>query len=289
MQLSQTQSLPVAELGADARSTFIWRTYGHVAAAILGFAALESYLFSSGYAETIARSLLSVNWLLIIGGFMVVAWLATHVAQTAQSKPLQYVALAGFVAAEAIIFVPMLYLAMSVAPEVIESAVVVTLLGTAGLTAVAFITRKDFSFLRGMLMWGGVLALVAIVASVLFGFAMGTWFCVAMIGFAAPQCSTTRRTSCITIRKTVTSARRSRCSRRSRSCSGTCSDCSCPRVTDPVPSRAALRRRGWCSSHHPPIQLAFMPRVRECLPPPRPISGDRSSCAARLCGRASGP
>jgi FtsH-binding integral membrane protein len=184
MQLSQTQSLPVAELGADARSTFIWRTYGHVAAAILGFAALESYLFSSGYAETIARSLLSVNWLLIIGGFMVVAWLATHVAQTAQSKPLQYVALAGFVAAEAIIFVPMLYLAMSVAPEVIESAVVVTLLGTAGLTAVAFITRKDFSFLRGMLMWGGVLALVAIVASVLFGFAMGTWFSVAMIGFA---------------------------------------------------------------------------------------------------------
>jgi FtsH-binding integral membrane protein len=121
---------------------------------------------------------------LIIGGFMVVAWLATHVAQTAQSKPLQYVALAGFVAAEAIIFVPMLYLAMSVAPEVIESAVVVTLLGTAGLTAVAFITRKDFSFLRGMLMWGGVLALVAIVASVLFGFAMGTWFSVAMIGFA---------------------------------------------------------------------------------------------------------
>src|SRR5262245_61010222 len=184
MQLSQTQGLPVAELGADARSQFIWRTYGHVAGAILGFAAVESYLFSNGYAETIARSMLSVNWLLIIGAFMLVGWLATHVAQTAQSKPMQYLGLAGFVVAEAIIFVPMLYIAASTAPEVIESAVVVTLLGTAGLTAVAFMTRKDFSFLRGILMWGGVLALIAIVGGVLFGFQLGTWFSVAMIGFA---------------------------------------------------------------------------------------------------------
>jgi FtsH-binding integral membrane protein len=60
----------------------------------------------------------------------------------------------------------------------------VTLLGTAGLTAVAFMTRKDFSFLRGLLMWGGMLALVAIAGGVLFGFELGTWFSVAMIGFA---------------------------------------------------------------------------------------------------------
>ena len=39
-------------------------------------------------------------------------------------------------------------------------------------------------FLRGMLVWGGILALVAIVAAVLFGFELGTWFSVAMIGFA---------------------------------------------------------------------------------------------------------
>jgi FtsH-binding integral membrane protein len=32
--------------------------------------------------------------------------------------------------------------------------------------------------------WGGILALVAIAGSVLFGFHMGTWFSVAMIGFA---------------------------------------------------------------------------------------------------------
>jgi hypothetical protein len=46
------------------------------------------------------------------------------------------------------------------------------------------VTRKDFSFLRGMLMWGGVVAMLAIVGGILFGFELGTWFSVAMIGFA---------------------------------------------------------------------------------------------------------
>ncbi len=45
-------------------------------------------------------------------------------------------------------------------------------------------TRKDFSFLRGVLMWGGVVAMLAIVGGILFGFELGTWFSVAMIGFA---------------------------------------------------------------------------------------------------------
>jgi uncharacterized protein len=175
---------PVAELSAETRSTFIWRTYGHVAAAILLFAGIETYLFETGLAGPMAQSMLGFNWLLILGAFMIVGWLATHVAHTVESKPLQYVALVGFVVAEAIIFLPLLALAMAVQPGIIESAVGVTLLGTAGLTAVAFITRKDFSFLRGILVWGGILALVGIVASVLFGFAMGTWFSVAMIGFA---------------------------------------------------------------------------------------------------------
>jgi hypothetical protein len=175
---------PVSELSVESRSNFIWRTYGHVAAAILLFAGIETYLFSSGIAQPMAQSMLGVNWLLILGGFMVVSWIATHVAHNVQSKPLQYVALVGFVTAEAIIFVPMLAIAMQVAPGIIESAVGVTLLGTGGLTAVALITRKDFSFLRGILVWGGILALVAIDAAVLFGFELGTWFSVAMIGFA---------------------------------------------------------------------------------------------------------
>ena len=183
----QSQTLPytpVSELSAETRSNFIWRTYGHVAAAILLFAGIETYLFDSGLAFPMAQTMLGFSWLLILGAFMIVGWLATHVAHTVQSKPLQYVALVGFVVAEAIIFLPLLAIAISQAPGMVESAVGVTLLGTAGLTAVALITRKDFSFLRGILVWGGILAIVAIVAAVLFGFELGTWFSVAMIGFA---------------------------------------------------------------------------------------------------------
>ncbi len=181
---SLTSYMPVSEASVETRSTFIWRTYGHVAAAILLFAAIESYLFESGLAVPLAQTLLGVNWLLILGAFMIVGWLATHVAHSVESKPLQYLALVGFVVAEAIIFLPLLALAVAAQPGIVESAVGVTLLGTGGLTAVAFITRKDFSFLRGLLVWGGILALVGIVASVLFGFELGTWFSVAMIGFA---------------------------------------------------------------------------------------------------------
>lgn len=186
MQHVQTANnyTPVSALGVEPRSTFIARTYGHVALAILGFGAIETYLFDSGIAQELAPRMLGMNWLLILGAFMIVGWLASHVAHRVESKPMQYLALAGFVVAEAIIFLPLLYIAMITQPAIIESAVGVTLLGTGGLTAVAFITRKDFSFLRGMLVWGGILALVAIVSSVIFGLHLGTWFSVAMIGFA---------------------------------------------------------------------------------------------------------
>jgi uncharacterized protein len=174
---------PVSELSTEARSTFISRTYSHVAAAILLFTGIEMYLFSSGLVEPLSVWILSFPWLLIIGALMLVGWLATHVAHKVDSKPLQYLALAGFVFAQAVIFAPMLWFASEM-PGLIESAVWITLLGTGGLTAVAFITRKDFSFMRGILMWAGILAIVAIVGAVLFGFELGTWFSVAMIGFA---------------------------------------------------------------------------------------------------------
>jgi FtsH-binding integral membrane protein len=175
---------PVSEVSTEARAKFISNTYGHVAAAILLFTTIEMWLFSTGRVVGLSQWIMSFNWLVIIGALMLVSWGATRVAHTVDSKPMQYLALAGFVIMEAIIFAPLLLLAATIAPGIIESAVGITLLGVGGLTAVAFITRKDFSFMRGMLMWTGVLAVVAIVGSVLFGFELGTWFSVAMIGFA---------------------------------------------------------------------------------------------------------
>jgi hypothetical protein len=43
---------------------------------------------------------------------------------------------------------------------------------------------QTYSFLGALLRWGGIVALLAIVGAVLFGFQLGTWFSVAMVGFA---------------------------------------------------------------------------------------------------------
>ena len=88
---------PVAEREVDVRAQFIVRTYGHLFGAILAFTAIEFALFTTGAAESIARVLLSGSWLLVLGGFIVVSWIASKVAHTSRSLPAQYAALAGFV------------------------------------------------------------------------------------------------------------------------------------------------------------------------------------------------
>jgi FtsH-binding integral membrane protein len=175
---------PVASLDATSRARFISRTYGHLFAAILAFTGIEIFLFTGGFAEPIARAMLGTSWLLILGAFMIVGYLASWTAARATSPVAQYGALGAYVVAEAIIFLPLLFIADLQAPGTISSAAIVTLLGFAGLTAVAVATGKDFSFLRGILMWGGIAAVLLIVGSVIFGFQLGTIFSVAMVAFA---------------------------------------------------------------------------------------------------------
>ncbi len=175
---------PAAWLDVGARATFITRTYMHLLGAVLFFVAIEMWLFSTGLAERIASALLGVSWLVVLGGFMVVGWFASKTAFNSRTTGAQYAALGAFVVAEAIIFVPLLYLATQIAPGAIESAASVTILGFAGLTGVVHFMRRDFSFLGGALRWGFIMALVMIVASVIFGFNLGTFFSVAMIALA---------------------------------------------------------------------------------------------------------
>jgi FtsH-binding integral membrane protein len=177
-------AIPESVMDLDARARFVMRTYVHVFGAIIAFTLLEIVLFTSGLALTIARAMLGTTWLVVLGAYMLVGWLASRVAHQAVSRGAQYAALGAFVLAESILFVPLLYIAQYYAPGVIQSAAVVTLIGFAGLTAVGFLTRKDFSFLGAALRWGGMVALLLIVSSVVFGFQLGTFFSVAMVGFA---------------------------------------------------------------------------------------------------------
>ncbi|MDG2207689.1 MAG: Bax inhibitor-1 family protein [Pirellulales bacterium] len=184
------QPIPVAQASEEARSRFIVRTYNHLFGAITLFTLIEIGLFQSGIADRMAP-ILAGNWLWVLGGFMIIGWLSSRAAASAKSLGSQYLALIGFVAAEAIIFVPLLWYAnqQSIAQfgdggAIITRAAGITILGCTGLTLVAFITRKDFSFLRGLLRWGGMLALILIGLGIFGLVNLGTWFAVGMIGFA---------------------------------------------------------------------------------------------------------
>lgn len=175
---------PVITLDENSRGRFVARAYNHLFGAIIAFILIEVVLFQTGIAYQMAAAMLSASWLLILGGFVVLSWIASYAAHRAVSKPAQYAALAAYVVGQAIIFVPLLVIANHYAPGAITSAALVTFLGFVGLSLVAFMTRKDFSFLRGILLWGGVIALVLIVAGVIFGFYLGTFFSVGMVALA---------------------------------------------------------------------------------------------------------
>ncbi len=183
-EYSMHAAVPVSMANVEERADFISKTYMHLFGAMIGFTLFEIFLFKTGLAETIASVMLSVNWLVVLGGFMVVSWFASRTALKAETVAAQYGALVAYVVVWGIMFVPMLYIANYSMPGVINSAATVTLLGFAGLTAIAFMMRKDFSFLGGILRWAGIVAIVLIVASVLFGFELGTFFSVGMIAFA---------------------------------------------------------------------------------------------------------
>lgn len=162
------------------RAEFLKRVYVNLLGALVAFTLLEMLLFRTGVAETIAAPVLAGGrgtWLMMFGAFVLVSWLASHFAFRAQSLAGQYAGLYAYVAAQGLIFVPLLYLADRFAPGAIASAAFITLLAFGGLTAVVLVGRKDFSFLGSFLRWAMILAVVAIAASLLFGAtrARGSW------------------------------------------------------------------------------------------------------------------
>ena len=107
-------------------------------------------------------------------------------ARAEGARGIQYAGLIGYVGIEAIIILPLVFGAANFSdPTVIPAAALITGTLFAGLTLVAFTTRTDFSFLRGVLLIGGLVAIGLIVASILFGFQLGVIFAVAMVGLAA--------------------------------------------------------------------------------------------------------
>lgn len=184
----EASGYPVAQADPEARAMFIRKTYAHLAGAVAGFVVLEVYLVNSPLAPAMLKLISSSQyaWLAILGAFMITGWLASSLAQSTASTGMQYLGLALYVVVEAIIFVPLIYMAAFYAgSSVLPNAAILTGFLFVGLTAIAFTTKKDFSFLGGVLTVGFLIALGLIVCSVIFGFQLGLIFSVVMVGLAA--------------------------------------------------------------------------------------------------------
>ncbi len=178
---------PVVSLPESDRATFIGKVYSHIGMAIAAFAALSTLLMVSGVSESIHTFIRGGgrgNWMILLGGFMVGSWLASSAAGDLGNITKQYVGLFGMSAVYSLLFAVPFYEIFSVREDAgtVGSAVFVTAALFAGLTITAYFTKSDLSWMRPIVMFGGIAALIMIVASLIFNVHLGAWFSFAMIG-----------------------------------------------------------------------------------------------------------
>jgi FtsH-binding integral membrane protein len=190
----------VATLGVSDRVDFLRKTYGLLGISLVAFAAFTAGMLRYMTAASLKFSAFAfhgqLNWLLVLGLFMVVGIVAQKLAMSETSRGLQLVGLTVAVVAQAVLLQPLLWILMlkfgdpsslvtgteahpmmsGDAARILGEAVVITLAIFGGLTLTVFVTKKDFSFMRGALMMASFGMLGVIIASALFGFHLGAIF-----------------------------------------------------------------------------------------------------------------
>jgi len=183
----------VATLGVSDRVAFLRKAYGLLGGALIVWAAATAYMFR--YMPEVSFkfsrwALTGYNWFAVIGLLMVSGMVAQWLARSNTSRAVQYAGLGVEVAAWTFLLQPLLWvLFMKFKPAgaqaLLAQGTIATLAIFVGLTATVFITKKDFSFLRGIVTVGMFAALGIIAGSILFGFTLGLVFTGALIALLA--------------------------------------------------------------------------------------------------------
>jgi FtsH-binding integral membrane protein len=180
----------VATLGVSDRVTFLRKTYAHLGIALLAFAAIAGGMMRFMPETSLAFSRWAFtgrwNWFMVIALFMLVGYVAERLARSESSRGLQYLGLGVAAVAQGLILQPLLWIVMlkfgtADFYSIIGQSTLITLSIFVGLTLTVFLTKKDFSFMRGALVVCTFGALGVIIASMAFGFSLGAVFCGAMI------------------------------------------------------------------------------------------------------------
>jgi FtsH-binding integral membrane protein len=187
----QVGSGAIALQSESARTRFMRLTYTHLFGAILLFAAIETVLLVAIPDTVMAPAIQMMtrsSWslLIVMGAFMGVSWMATSMASApSSSRGLQYAGLALYTAAQAVIFLPLMWYATRLYPMAIPAAGLFTGLIFAGITLMMFITGANFSWLGRWLFFAGLGAIALILGSIFFGFSLGLLFIGGMILLAS--------------------------------------------------------------------------------------------------------
>ena len=178
----------VAQATKQEQATFYKKTYLNLALGSVAFVVLETIFLR---IDPVVEFMLSLTqgylWLVLLGGFMGITFVAQKMAYNNVAKSKQYLGYFLYILAEALIFIPILYIAIVYTGSLalLTQAVVITGSLFLGLTFIVFSTKADFSFLRSILTIGFFLALGTIAAGLIFGFDLGLWFSVAMVVLAS--------------------------------------------------------------------------------------------------------
>lgn len=194
----------VATLGVSDRVTFLRKTYAHLGVSLLAFAAITGALFN--YAPQLTWKMSTMfgssmgGMLALVVVLIFLMYGAERLARSSTSVGLQYVGLGLGIALQVFMLMPLIWVLMlkfshftpdqllmiragvmvpalnGVASEILVQSVVITLVIFVGLTLVVFITKKDFSFMRGALTIGSFALIGVAFASILFGFSVGALF-----------------------------------------------------------------------------------------------------------------
>ncbi len=176
-----------AQADTNERTSFIRLTYLHLLGAILAFVGIEAFLLSVPVVRETMMLVLGARfgWMMVLGAFIGVSYLATYWANSSTSMGMQYLGLGLYVVAEAVIFVPLIMIAMSFTDAtgvpVLAIAAALTITTFAILTAIVFLTGANFSFIGPFLGIAAVIALGVIVCSAIFSFNLGIVFVGAML------------------------------------------------------------------------------------------------------------
>ena len=179
------QDRVAANAAVQERIDFVRRTYMHLGGAILAFAGLCAVFVNSSFGEGLTQWAFSGrwNWLMVLGGFMVVGAVAERWAMSGGNPSKHYLGLAVYVTAQAIVTTPLLFIAANFAGDanVIPMAGMLTLIIFGGLTVTVFVTKKDFSFMGRALQLASFGAMGFILVGIIFGFSFGAFFSSAMV------------------------------------------------------------------------------------------------------------